>query len=231
MEDWRKAIRAALPTTVPVMMGYFVLGAAYGILMNQRGCSVFVVFLSSWFIYAGSLQYVQLDVITQAFSPIATALMALVVNARHVAYGISMVERYQKFGWKKWLLAGELTDETFALVSSAEVPEGIDPYKFYQSISILDHIYWTGASCVGALLGKMITFDTTGMDFVLTALFVSIFVEQSLNNKEHRPAILGLAIPYVCLLLIPDQFIIVSLILLVGTLLILRKKLEGTNHE
>ena len=230
MNRMRKAFKAALPHTVPVFAGYLVLGMAYGFLMHERGCWLLVTFLSSLLIFAGSLQYVQLDLITKVFEPISSFVLSLVINARHIVYGITMVEPYKKAGWKKWLLAFWMTDETFSLHCGVQTPEDIDDTDFKMAIAILDHLYWIGATCFGNVLGSMLQFDTTGMDFVLTALFVTIFVDQWLNSKDHRPALVGLFVPVVCLVAVPDQYILVSLVLIVVLVLAGRNRMGGS-HE
>lgn len=227
MNSWKEALRAAFPHTIPVLAGYLFLGVAYGFLMHERGLGLGITFLSSLLIYGGSLQYVQLDVVTKAFAPLSTWLLSLVISIRHVAYGITMSDRFQAMGKAKWLLAFGMTDETVSLECSLNPPSGIDAKKFYLCISELDHLYWITASCLGHVLGGLVRFDTTGMDFVLTALFVTIFVDQWRSVKDHRSAILGIAVPCLSLWLVPEQFILVSLISLIGLLLLFRKQLEG----
>ncbi len=224
----KRAIKAAFPLTIPVMAGYLVLGMGFGLLLQSKGYSFLWAGLMSLTIYAGSMQYVAVDLLSGGASLISSALMTLMINARHLFYGLSMLEKYRKVkGAKKAYLIHALTDETYSLVCSAQPPEGVDSGAFYFWISFLDQCYWILGSILGGLLGQVIPFDTTGVDFAMTALFVVIFTEQWLTHKNHLPALIGLGVSFICLLLFgPDSFIIPSMVAIALLLTLLRRRTE-----
>lgn len=222
----KKVIQSAFRASLPVMAGYIVLGMGFGVLLSDKGYSFLWAVLMSTTIYAGSMQYAAIDLISGGASLITTALMTLMINARHFFYGLSMLDRYQGAGKKKPYLIFALTDETYSLVVSP-APEGCDEKQYYFWVSLLDQIYWVLGSLIGGLLGPLLPFDSTGMDFAMTALFVVIFVEQWKSAKSHIPALLGLGIPLVCLMLLgAANFVIPSMILITLALSLLRNYLE-----
>ena len=221
-----KTARLAFRASLPVMAGYLVLGAGFGVLLQDRGYGFFWAFLMSLSIYAGSLQYASLDLISGGASLITTALMTLMINARHFFYGLSMLDRYQDAGKEKPYLIFSLTDETYSLMC-APVPEEADPRQFRLLVSVFDHGYWVAGSAIGGLLGPILPFNTKGLDFAMTALFTVIFLEQWLSSKNHVPALIGLGISAGCLAgLGPDRFVIPSMVLFTLTLAALRRRLE-----
>ena len=181
----RSALRAAFPATVPVMTGYFCLGFAYGLLMVSQGFSPIWPVLMSLVVFGGSIQFLAVTLLGSAFAPIPAFFLSLMVNARHIFYGLSMLEKYRATGGMQYALIPLLTDETFSVVSSTEPPEGVSHRAYWLWVSLLDYGYWVGATAVGALFGNFLRFDTTGMDFALTALFVVLFLEQW-KVKENR---------------------------------------------
>lgn len=214
------AFLAAIPHTVPVLAGYLVLGAAYGILMDSNGFPLFLTLLASLFIYAGSMQFFTVTLLAGGFDPIVAFLMTLAVNARHLFYGISMLKQYRGIGRLKPYLIFSLTDETFSLLCSAKVPEGSEPKWFYFFVSLLNHLYWITGSFIGGLIGSMLPFNTKGIEFVLTALFVVILIDQWRSVKNHIPAMIGLISAIVCRILLgPAAFIFI--IATMGLILIL----------
>ena len=222
----KKTIGAAFRASLPVMAGYIVLGMGFGVLLSEKGYSWIWAFLMSATIYAGSMQYAALDLISGGASLITCALMTLMINARHFFYGLSMLDKYEHAGKKKPYLIFALTDETYSLVC-APAPEGTDATSYYFWISLLDQFYWILGSVIGGLLGPILPFDSTGMDFAMTALFVVIFVEQWLSAPSHLPALLGLGISLGCLLLLgPTNFVIPSMVLITLALSACRKLLE-----
>ncbi len=223
-----KLLRQVLLKTFPVFTGYIVLGIGFGILMVKNGFGLGWVLAMSLFIYAGSMQYLGISLLTGGAGILQTAIATLMVNARHLFYGISMVDKYKDMGKAKPYLAFSLTDETYSLVCSEKVPEGVKPAKYYLLLSVFNHFYWVLGSCIGALLGNIITVDTTGIDFSMTALFVTVFVQQWIDNKEHFPAITGLAASVVCLFLFgSESFLIPTMLVILATLLIWRKTGKG----
>ncbi|HIT89255.1 MAG TPA: AzlC family ABC transporter permease, partial [Candidatus Merdenecus merdavium] len=209
----KKTFKAAFPHTLPVMAGYLFLGAAFGILLQSKGYSPWWALLMSVFIYAGSMQFLAVNLLAGGVSLIHAALMTLMVNARHLFYGLSMLDKYKDTGKLKPYLIFSLTDETYSLTATVPVPEGVSKKWFYFLISFLDQIYWIIGSILGAVLGSLITFDTGGIDFVMTALFVTIYVDQWLNTKDHRPALVGILVSLICLIFLgADHFIIPAMI-------------------
>ena len=214
----------AFKKTLPVMAGYMVLGMGFGILLRSKGYGLIWALLMSVLIYAGSMQYVMIDLISTGASVINVAVMTLMVNARHLFYGISMIDRYRDTGKYKPYLIFALTDETYSLVCTEEVPEGMDQKRYYFLVSILDHSYWVTGSVIGSLLGSMLHFNTAGIDFAMTALFLVVFVEQWRSQENHFSALAGLISSAICLLIFgPSGFIIPSMILITIVLTVYRK--------
>jgi 4-azaleucine resistance transporter AzlC len=226
-----KAFRAAVVDTLPVMTGYLFLGFGFGILMYQSGYGLLWSAAMSIFIYAGSLQYVTVSLLAEGAGLLTVALTSLVVNARHLFYGISMVDAYRDSGKHKPYLIFALTDETYSLVCGGRVPEGVCPRKYRLYVSVLDHLYWIGGTLLGALAGAVLPINFTGIEFVLTALFVTIFVEQWLSVKDHRPALIGAGSTLVCLILFgKDVFLIPSMVIIAATLPLLQKTGGRDSH-
>lgn len=222
----RRALRAAFPQTIPVLTGYLVLGIAYGVLMQSKGFGALWVLLMSGVAYCGSMQFAAITLLTSAFDPVGAFVMSLLVNARHTFYGVSMLGKYRGMGWAKPVLIYTLSDETFSLVSSTEPPEDVSPRDFYLTISVLDYIYWVGGSLLGSLAGQFIRFDTTGLDFALTGLFVVLFIEQVINPKNRASGAVGLVCSVAALLIFgADKLVIPAMILVLAALLVGRKKL------
>ncbi|NLP00651.1 MAG: branched-chain amino acid ABC transporter permease [Clostridiaceae bacterium] len=227
MHNKLRALKAAFPHTIPVMTGYLFLGAAFGILLNSKGYHFGWAILMSFFIYAGSMQFIAVNLLTVAFNPINAFLITLIVNARHLFYGVSMLKNFKGIGsLKPYLIAG-LTDETYSILCSTEPPDGIDKTWFMFFITLLNQMYWVIASAAGGLIGSLFTFDTMGIDFVMTALFVVIFINQWKSEKKHIPAITGVAVSVICLLIFgPENFIIPSMALIVLALTVFKKNIE-----
>lgn len=221
----REDIRKAFIASVPVMAGYIVLGAGFGIVLETKGLGLIWAVAMSVFIYAGSMQYVAIELITGGASLITTALTTLMVNARHLFYGISMVDKYKGAGKKKPYLIFALTDETYSLVCSDESVKDVNnKYLYYFMVSLLNQIYWITGTVIGSLSGRMINFSTEGIDFALTALFVTIFTEQWISEKNHGPAIAGLASSILCLVVFgKDNFLIPAMCCIVAVLGFMRK--------
>ena len=220
----KSALRAALPHTIPVMLGYLFLGAAFGILLSSKGYHWGWAVLMSVFIYAGSMQFVAIGILTGPFLPLQAVLMTLMVNARHAFYGISMLTKLKDMGKKKPYMIFSLTDETFSLLCSSKVPEGVDKNRFLFFVSLLDQIYWVIGSAEGGIIGSLVSFNTKGIDFVMTALFTVIFVNQWEENKNHIPALIGLGTSALCLMAFgPSNFILPSMALIVLALTFLKK--------
>ena len=221
----QSTFRIAFIDTLPVMTGYLFLGFGFGILMQRSGYGVVWAAAMSLFLYAGSMQYVAVGLLTSGASLLTTALTTLMVNARHLFYGISMAGAYQGSGRKKPYLIFSLTDETYSLVSRQPLPEGVQRHRYFFLVSLLDQCYWVAGTIAGSLAGSLLPLDFQGIDFVLTALFVTIFVEQWLNAGSHLPALTGLGASALCLVLFgSDAFLIPSMVLITLLLTAARKK-------
>lgn len=223
----KPTLRTAFLDTIPVMTGYVFLGFGFGILMHQSGYGVLWAAAMSLFIYAGSMQYMAVSLLTGGAGLLTAALTTLVVNARHLFYGISMVDSYKGAGKKKPYIIFALTDETYSLVSAGKEQDHI--YCFL--VSLFDQIWWVSGTILGSLAGSLLPINYEGIEFVLTALFVTIFVEQWLSTKNHFPAIVGVAATAVSLVLFgKDVFLIPSMVLIASILVIAQKSERGTEN-
>lgn len=221
-------IKYAFMQTLPIMAGYLVLGMGFGILLYDHGYSVLWAILMSITIYAGSMQYVAIDLISSGASILTTLLMTLMVNARHLFYGISMVDKYKDTKPYKPYLIYALTDETYSLVCDAHIPERMDINKYYFLVSLFDQCYWVIGSVLGSLIGSAFSFDTTGVDFSMTALFVVIFVEQWESADNHIPASIGILVSVICLIVFgADSFLIPTMIIITIVLFLLKNRILG----
>lgn len=222
----------AFKRSLPVMAGYIVLGMGFGILLETKGYSVWWALCMSVFIYAGSMQYVAIDLLSGGASLLSAALMTLMVNARHLFYGISMLDRYKDTGAKKPYLVFALTDETYSLVCSGDVPEGVDQKKYFFWVSLFDQCYWVIGSTLGALIGSILNFNTAGIEFSMTALFVVVFVEQWKSTSNHLSALIGVITSVICLLIFgPDSFLIPAMISITVILTLCRKVLDKAEND
>ncbi len=227
-EERMAEFRYALPRTIPVMVGYLFLGAAYGILMNVNGYGIGWTFAISVLVFAGSLQYLGVTMLAGLVHPLAALMMSLMLNARHLFYGISMLGKYGEVRKGKPYLIFGLTDETFSVVCHDTAPKNLDQDKVYFWITLLDQFYWVLGSVLGAIAGSFITFDTTGLDFALTALFVVIFVDQWKQKEGHVPAVTGVLASVLCLIIWgASSFIIPAMILILAILTLQYKKKGG----
>lgn len=224
-------LRAAFLDTLPVMAGYVFLGFGFGILMHQSGFGVLWSLAMSLFVYAGSMQYVAVSLLTSGASLLTAALTAFVVNARHLFYGISMIDTYKDSGQKKPYLIFGLTDETYSLVSQTQVPEGLNRIGYCFWVTLFDHCYWVLGSLLGGLAGTILHINYEGVEFALTALFVTIFVEQWLSTKKHGPAIAGVAATTLSLLIFgKDVFLIPSMAAIAACLIMMQRTGKETEH-
>lgn len=205
---------------MPVMFAFLFLGIAFGLLLERAGYNFLWALFISTFVYAGSMQFVLIPFLGSGMGIIAVILMTLSINSRHMFYGLSFIEKFKSMGKAYPYMIFSLTDETYSLLCSTKVPEGMDENKVFFFISLFNHVYWVTGSVLGALIGGMIIFDTTGIDFAMTALFVVIFVEQWLAARTHIPAIIGIVCGIVSLLIFgPANFILPALIVSIAILL------------
>lgn len=224
----RKAFKAAFPYTIPIFAGFWFLGLTYGIYMNVSGFSFIYPMLMSITIFAGSMEFVTANMLLGSFNPVQAFVMTLMINARHLFYGISMLDRFRGTGLKKLYLIFGMCDESFSINYTAEIPPDVDRGWFMFFVTLLNHIYWFSGSTLGGIFGSLIEFDTEGLDFVMTAMFVVIFMEQWLKDKRHISELLGLGISVLCLLIFgADNFIIPSMAAMLLVLTWMRKPMEG----
>lgn len=220
------AMRAAFPQTLPILAGFLFLGAAYGIYMNLSGFSPLYPMLMSLTIFAGSMEFVTVDLLLGAFDPLRALLLALMVNARHLFYGISMLDKYKNVGKKRWYLIFGMCDEAFSINCTADIPMGIDRGWFYFFVTLFTHMYWVAGATLGGLLGSMLSFELEGLDFVMTALLVVIFLDNWLKEKSHISSVLGVALSLISLILFGSgDFIIPAMLMIFGALTLLQKPL------
>lgn len=223
----RKSLAAAFPVTVPVLMGYLAIGIAFGFMLQAIGYNFIWAFFMSLTIYAGSGQYLGVSLLSSAAALGTVAVMTLLINFRHLVYGLSMLEKFRGMGLRKFYMIFSLTDETYALLSSVRPPVGVDPRNFYFSIALLDQSYWILGSVIGAVAGALLPIDTTGIDFAMTALFVVIAVDQWRAYKRHLPALLGAGATLLSLFLVgAEKMLLPALGVIVLVLLLLRRRLD-----
>lgn len=224
----KKIIKEVFPQTVPVMAGYISLGIAFGLLLQSIGYGPLWALLMSLFIYAGSAQFLAVELLAAGATLPHVALLTLLLNFRHLFYGLSMIEKYRKTGLRKIYLIFGLTDETYALLTGYKTPEGFSDRDYYLAVTVMNQFYWVTGCVLGSVAGNIIPFDTTGIDFAMTALFAVLVVEQWKTNKNHIPSLLGFGVTIAALLIFgTDSFLIPTLIVLSVVLLCLQKCLKG----
>ena len=222
----KKAFQAAFPYTLPIWVGFLFLGMYYGFMMRSKGFSFLYPLFMSMFIFAGSMEFVTVNLLLSAFHPLSAFFLALMVNARHLFYGISMLGKYKNVGWKKFYLIYGMCDETFSVNCTAKIPEDVDEGWFMFFVTLLNQIYWVGGATLGALLGYVIHFDTTGIEFVMTALFVVMFLNQwEEKGADHKAALTGVGASLLCLLVFGGQnFILPAMALIIVCFLLAEKR-------
>ena len=221
------SLKYAFPFTIPVFVGYIFLGMAYGVLMKAKGFDTWLALFMSMAAYCGSMQYAAINLFLAPFNPIYAFILTLMVNSRIAFYGISLVSKYKNTGILKPFIIFSLSDETFSILCSANIPENINKNAFLFFVSFINYSYWAIGTLLGCLIGSFITFNTKGLDFVLTALFVVIFTEQWLNSKDHRGAVIGLICSVPILIFKTNIFIILAMILIFISISILYKNDEN----
>lgn len=218
----KKVAKTVFKDTIPVLTGYLVLGFGFGIVLKANGYGIMLAFVMSLFIYAGSMQYVAINLFTGGAGLITVALTTLMVNARHLFYGISMLDKYKNTGKRKPYLIFALTDETYSLVCNDNPDVPTEKRKdYYLFVSLFNQIYWILGSVLGALVGTVVKFNSEGIDFALTALFVTVFLEQWLTTKKHGPAIIGVAVSVVCLVVFGSENFLIPAMGFIAILLLL----------
>ncbi|WP_101614711.1 AzlC family ABC transporter permease [Bifidobacterium margollesii] len=225
-----KALRAAFPLTVPIAAGFLFLGCSYGLLMHAKGFAFLYPVCMAYFIFAGSMEFVTVNLLLSAFNPVAAFMLALMVNARHLFYGLSMLGRFRNLGWKKPYLIFAMCDESFAINSSARIPEDVDRGWFMLFVSLLNRWYWIAGTALGWLVGGLLPFSTKGIEFVLTALFLVIFLDQWMDRdgmRRRAPGMIGVLASLGCLIVFgSERFMIPSMVLMIVLFVMLRPYLD-----
>ena len=220
----KKALKTVFLDTVPVMTGYLFLGISFGILLQEAGYGLPWAFSMALFMYAGSAQFLSVSLLANHASILSSAIAIFLLNARHIFYGISLIDAYKDTGKKKPYLIFALTDETYSLVTQNQPPEGMKRHTYCFLVSLFDHIYWVAGCVIGSVAGNFIPISFEGIEFVLTALFVTLFTEQWLSNKNHFPAVVGVVSTVLCLVIFgKDIFLIPSMVLIAVLLTTTRK--------
>ncbi len=227
MSQYKKAFRKAFPYTIPVLTGYLFIGTAFGVMYAEKGYSVLWAILMSLLVYAGSVQYLAVNFFVPGISFVHVIFLTFMVNVRHVFYGISLLEKFNKFGKSRWYMIFGLTDETYSLLCTTNIPEDVDEGKFLLVITLLDHSYWILGSAIGAMAGNLLPINSEGIDFAMTALFIVIFIEQWMEKKNRIPEMIGVVGAVVCLTLFgADSFVLPAMFLIILVLFMGRKRLE-----
>lgn len=227
MNEKIKALKAAFPYTIPVMLGYSFIGIAFGILFENKGYNFIWAILMSTLVYAGSMQFVAINFFTGGVGIISIALITIMVNIRHMFYGLSMIDRFKEMKKLKTYMIFSLTDETYSLLCLTDTPKDVNKNYFLFFIALLNQLYWIAGSFVGSVAGSLITFNSDGIDFAMTALFIVIFVEQWLFCSSHISAITGILISVICLIFFGAvNFLLPSMMLILLVLTLFRRKIE-----
>ena len=222
----KSSFKSAFPQTLPVFAGYVSLGIAFGILLREAGYGVIYAFLMSLFVFAGSAQFLCVELLVANATLPQVAFLIFLLNFRHFFYGLTMISHYRNVK-NKWYLIFGLTDETYALLSANKIPSTVEKSDFYFAVTFLNHIYWISGSVIGSLVGALIPFDMTGIDFAMTALFAVLVVEQWKSHSKHFPAILGFSVSILSILIFgAENFIIPTLIIICVILLLVKNQLE-----
>ena len=227
MSEYKKAFQKAFPYTIPVLTGYLFIGIAFGVMYAEKGYSFLWAILMSLLVYAGSGQYLAVNFFVPGISFFQVIFLTFMVNVRHIFYGISLLEKFNKMGKKRWYMIFGLTDETYSLLCTTKVPENVDENKFLFAISIMNHLYWVLGSAIGAIAGTVLPINSEGIDFAMTALFVVIFIEQWMDKKKRIPEVIGVIVAIVTLFLFgASNFVLPAMLAIVALLFVGRKKLD-----
>lgn len=232
MRGYRQAFKKAFPYTIPVLTGYLFIGIAFGVMYAEKGYSFLWAILMSVLVYAGSGQYLAVNFFVPGISFLQVIFLTFMVNVRHVFYGISLVERFNRFGRARWYMIFGLTDETYSLLCTTKIPKDVDEEKFLLAIVLMDHFYWILGSAIGAIAGTLLPISSEGIEFAMTALFVVIFIEQWMEKKNRIPEIIGIVVAFISLQVFgADSFVLPAMLCIMLVLFAGRKKLEKGEDE
>ena len=232
MKSYRQAFKKAFPYTIPVLTGYLFIGIAFGVMYAEKGYSFLWAMLMSVLVFAGSGQYLAVNFFVPGISFLQVIFLTFMVNVRHVFYGISLVQRFNRFGKSRWYMIFGLTDETYSLLCTTKVPEDVDEEKFLLAISLMDHSYWVLGSVIGAIAGTVLPISSEGIDFAMTALFIVIFIEQWMEKKNRTPQMIGVVLAIVSLQIFgASNFVLPAMLSIIFVLLVARKKLDNEEGD
>ena len=232
MLQYKQAFKKAFSYTIPVLTGYLFIGIAFGVMYAEKGYSFLWAILMSVLVYAGAGQYLAVNFFVPGVSFLRIIFLTFMVNVRHIFYGLSLVERFNKIGKSRWYMIFALTDETYSLLCTTKVPEGVDESKFLFAISVLDHFYWIAGSAIGAIAGTLLPISSEGIDFAMTALFVVIFIEQWMEKKNRIPELIGLVVATISLLIFgADGFVLPAMLAIMALLFIGKKKIDKEDES
>jgi len=227
-----KVLKLAFPLTIPVLLGYISVGIAFGILVVKSGLSVWAALLMSFFVYAGAMQFVAIQLLLSPVSLIQVAIMTLFVNVRHLFYGLSFIDLFKTFGIKKHYMIFALTDETYSLLCGIALKETTNKEYLFFAVSLLNQMYWVIGTIIGLVIGTLITFNTNGIEFAMTALFIVIFIEQWLAFKTHRPALYGFSAAVIALITSgPTNMVIPSMLIILALLIVSKRWIEPKKED
>ena len=227
MSGYKEAFKKAFPYTIPVLTGYLFIGIAFGVMYAEKGYSALWAVLMSVLVYAGSGQYLAVQFFLPGMSLIQVVFMTLMVNVRHVFYGLSLLDKFNQMGKKRWYMIFALTDETYSLLCTTKIPEGVEKDKFLFAIALMDQSYWIIGSFIGGVLKSVLPFNAEGIEFAMTALFVVIFIEQWMEKKNRVPAVIGIAAAVICLQIFGTaNFVLPTMLSIIMILFVSRKRLE-----
>ncbi len=227
MKGYKQAFRKAFPYTIPVLTGYLFIGIAFGVMYAEKGYSFLWAILMSSLVYAGSAQYLAVNFFVPGISFLQVIFLIFMVNVRHVFYGVSLLERFNRLGKSRWYMIFALTDETYSLLCTTKVPEDVEESKFLLAISIMNHLYWVLGSAIGGIAGDLLPINSEGIDFAMTALFVVIFVEQWMERKNRIPELIGVSVAIISLLTFgTSSFVLPAMIAIIFVLFVARKRLD-----
>ena len=226
MGSFAYAMKRAFPYTVPVLAGYLFIGLAFGVLFADKGYNVLWAILMSVVVYAGSGQYLAVNFFIPGFSVLQAIFLTLMVNIRHIFYGLSLVDRYNRFGRKRWYLIFGMTDETYSLICTTDVPDDVDEERFLLSITLLNQLYWVIGTVLGSIIAGTLPFSSEGVEFAMTALFIVMFVELWCHRNNRLPELIGLCASVVCLIVFgADNFVLPTMLLIIAVIMLGKKRI------
>lgn len=217
------ALKVAFPPTIPILTGFIFLGMTFGIYMHSLGHPIWMAVLMSACIFAGSMEFVAATMLIGIFNPFSAFILALMINARHLFYGITMLERFKGTGRKKWYLIFGMCDETFVINQTMSIPKNADKGLVMTYVTLFNHLYWVTGSFLGSIIGGFITVDLEGLEFVMAALFLIIFLEQWYKGGR-RFSTLGIIISIVCLLIFGTSYFVLPTMLIMLIIFIVFKR-------